>query len=349
MRNHRYMTLTGSAVAACVAIAAFLFVMPRHSPVEAATILNSFSATLKDGFRMTFENLGDDGVRVDGEIIVQFQKGALREILDKAFERGNEPRIEAVYFDARVRADDTSDEIAGMDLKVSAGIAGENRWAYLRMNKVPPRLLEEQPIVAIFVTMLRNGVLLELGDLLDEFGAGMPFMLVQKDKELASVGPLKIVVGLGEDEDEDEERDPEDAQEDQFKELIRAFLSGKASGEHIEQLVALIEENADDVKVNVRQRENGLHVLTASGFDDDEEFIENMVIEIAYREGVGIEWAKIDHVGKYDGNIRFELSDDAIDADLLSGKKFRDDEGTTVIDLDNLKGLIKSFGGDVDP
>ena len=69
VRRHRLLTVATSAIAASIVLAVLL-VTPRGAIVEASMILSSLRQTLLDGFQMSFESIGDEGVYVDGQVIV---------------------------------------------------------------------------------------------------------------------------------------------------------------------------------------------------------------------------------------------------------------------------------------
>ena len=109
------------------------------------------------------------------------------------------------------------------------------------------------------------------------------------------------------------------------------------------ELVQLIEQAATNVTVT--ETEPGPHVLTASGFnfeedEDAQQFLGEMVLQIAYREGVGLAWATLEHVGPYDGSIRFEMTDLTTDDDLFNHDRYLEDGKTRRFDLAS---LVRTF------
>jgi hypothetical protein len=98
--------------------------------------------------------------------------------------------------------------------------------------------------------------------------------------------------------------------------------------------------------VKVTETEPGLHVLTATGFNfeadqEAQQFLGRMVLQIAYREGVGLAWATLEHVGPYDGNIRFEMTDLTVDDELFNRERYMSDGKTRRF---NLGSLIETLG-----
>ena len=132
--------------------------------------------------------------------------------------------------------------------------------------------------------------------------------------------------------------------EDDLDEMFTKLLTGKGTAEDFEQLVSLIEQAATDV--TVAETEPGLHVLTATGFnfEDDEEAVAllgQMVLQIAYRQEHGLVWATLEHVGLYDGTIRFQMTDLTIDDELFNRERFLEDGKARRFDLAQLVSMFE--------
>ena len=126
---------------------------------------------------------------------------------------------------------------------------------------------------------------------------------------------------------------------------VRGSEAGRAGADQIQELVEMIED--DDVDVNVTRTGDGLYVLRATGFDDDD-MLENGVLEINYRENVGVESLVVRHVGRYDGTIRLELGVPDFDEDLLSIERFENDGKTRVFKVSDFTSLLESLMGAAD-
>ena len=72
MKIARLWTMAGSAIAAAVLLAVFLLNPVQPSRVEAAMILRSFREAAHQGFRLTIEHIDIEGLRAEGEILMQF-------------------------------------------------------------------------------------------------------------------------------------------------------------------------------------------------------------------------------------------------------------------------------------
>lgn len=331
MKKHRALTLTGagSAIAACIAGTAMLITAPSSQTVEAAMIFASFRDAVSNAFELTLRDIGDEGAHVNGRIVVILET-------DEENDATLNSPMAGVFVDLSVYGDEDADEVAGLELDIEVAAVPGNEWAYVKLNKAPMKLIEEQPMAMIFATIARNGILVKLDGVLtqDILGKG-------------GLGRLGLLGGpCGQDDDDDDDGDTAAeiffSGDDDLQCVLAGILSGKATREDIDRLVAKLAEEIDDV--SVRDEGNGLHVLTASGFDDDDA-VKNAELEIAYREGKGIEWARIEHIGAYDGAIRFERTDVTFDDPMFDAARFTEDGTTQVFDLANIKSMFEAMGG----
>ena len=70
MKTHRTLTADGSAVAATIAVGALLLWPGLSRDVEAALIFQSFRETLSSAMEITLEDVGAEGIHVDGRILL---------------------------------------------------------------------------------------------------------------------------------------------------------------------------------------------------------------------------------------------------------------------------------------
>ena len=68
----------------------------------------------------------------------------------------------------------------------------------------------------------------------------------------------------------------------------------------------------------------------------------SMVLKIAYREGVGLAWATLDHIGAYDGTVRFEMTDLAADDELFHRERFLQEGSVQRFDVSQLLNLVQA-------
>jgi hypothetical protein len=326
MRRHRILTLAGagSAVAACIAIWAILFVPTPATTVEAATIFASFREAVGNAFELQFSDLGDDGVLVDGRVIVLFE----------GTEKGATPFESApqgVYVEAKVETDEEADaDVAGLNVEVVATLMPGQEWVFLKLKNLPTKVIKEEPMAAIVTQIAKDGVLLDLDGIMEkEFGAELDELRFDE-----IIGLPGLEAG---------------GEADEVQQLLGRLLTGKATGEEFVALVSQIEEEV--AELSVTETEPGLHVLTASGFDfeDDAEakrMAGSMILKIAYREGVGIAWATIEHIGAYDGTVRFEMIDLAAEDELFDRKRFLKEGAVQRFDVSQFLDLVGAMEDD---
>ena len=114
MKSHRALT-AGSAVAATIVLGALLLWPGLSRDVEAAVIFQSFRETLTDAMEITLKDVGAEGVRVNGRVL----------LLQDPTESEAEP-AELIsgrcYVEVTVQADETADEIQDLDLEVAVSL-----------------------------------------------------------------------------------------------------------------------------------------------------------------------------------------------------------------------------------
>ncbi|MFQ5492182.1 MAG: hypothetical protein ACE5GE_15810, partial [Phycisphaerae bacterium] len=296
MRQHRIITAAGagSALAACLALVVTLFVPHSGSTVEAATIFDSFKEAVGNAFDVSFENIGAEGIQVDGRVVIVF---------DPADAQGTpfESSPQGVFVEAKVRAgDDADDDVAGLDVDATVSAVPNNEWAYVKLTGLPRAVAQEEPVAQIISQIARNGLLLDLDGLLQKEGFGMGAWNLSEHL-------LDVSGDADADRQTGEQGDGSGLDEEQLERMLVRVLTGKATAQEFRGLVALLEEAATNV--DVKETEPGLHVLSARGFDfqgdaEAKELLGDMVLQVAYREGTGLSWVQIDHVGQLDGTIR---------------------------------------------
>lgn len=344
MRNPRFLTAAGSAVAASIAIGAFLWIAPRHSVVQASTILRSFRQSLLDGFRLSMKDVGAEGVRVNGDFCVRFRCAGV-----DADGPLDPSRIEpdAVGFELAVRADDSADaDVRGLDVVLAGSFSPASQWVYLRVENLPEEVIQDEPLAMAFLPMLRNGVFLQLdglqgaltaplGDLFDDVFKAAPAQEPVSDPPLARMsweGAGRVMT--------------EAPKADAFDKLAEDLLYGRAGPEHLDELATLIEKAARQAEVV--DLGGGLYRLTARDFTretspDDADFamLQRIEANITYRRGAGVESAQVLNIGDYEGAIQFGPLSDTAGAARDAGRYV--DGATTVLDLGSLAPMIEQL------
>lgn len=362
MRNPRFLTLAGSA-AASAAIGGFLWLSASQNMVHASAILSSFRERIFQGFHLTIRDVGEEGVRVNGEIHARFAP----------FDLANPPAPEAVdviaaAMDLRVIAEESAADIGGLNLHIAAAGDDASQWAFIQAEKVPSEWIDEDPMAAAALQFMSNGLLLELDGVLDMIADSAPEILGDLDffdggeadaAGTQAAGPdpsIKISITSGDQPDdarssvavkrtvEIDWKNPDQAQLEQF---AQDFLLGRAGPEHIDAIAELIQQAARDVKVV--EIEPGVFMLRASDFsvavaedDGDVEMLKRMIVEITYRRDYGVESARIANLGEYNGEIRLSFADEPIHPALLDRERFLEAGGVTVLNLAALKPMIEA-------
>ena len=372
MKNHRMITLAGagSALAATIAFAALLFVPSSGTTVEAATIFASFRDAVTNAFTISLEDIGDEGIRVSGEASIVFKEGISTGV-------NSSDEIHGIHVDLHIKADEDAKEVAGLEIKLNAAFTEDSQWVYFKTKGLPHKLLQEEPMVAVIQAMSANGLLLELTGLMDELDPGGGGFATLSDLGIttgasasaSASGDVKTGLEVelrrqGVSPEEAAEAveaavaithganlEPQATDSEEFEALAGDLLTGKATADDLRQLATMIEEAASDVSVT--PQEDGSYLLTAWGFDIDDEsmdadeqaMIERMELEIAYKEATGVLWARLLHIGAYDGTLRFEATAISADDPMFSSQRYREDGVTTFLDLSAFKGLIEGIDG----
>ncbi|MCP4249666.1 MAG: hypothetical protein GY778_21710 [bacterium] len=381
MKRHRLLTLAGAGSAAAAALIAWsvLFAPTPGATVEAATVFASFKDALGSAFRVTFNDIGAEGLRADGQVVVMYDS-------DQGAAAAFESAPSALYVEAHVRADASAEEdLVGMDLQAAVSIMEGNEWVFVQATSLPTKIVEEQPMALVFAQMAKDGLLLDLDGMLteevlsDAIIGGPPHVAGRRHRAHADI-----------DTDADADPDEDEAEVDVHEnaevairignggppephsgnavsikgdsasggeadldieltgmpdvdQALSDLLTGKATADDFQALAALIEEAASNVSVD--EEEPGLHVLRASGFhfEDDaeaEELLGKAILRVAYREGAGLAWATVEHVGRFDGTVRFELTDVTAEDPMFDRERFMEDERVKRFNLSQLAGMF---------
>ncbi len=374
MRRHPRIT-AGSAVAAAVALSAFL-ITPRSSEVQAGIIIRSFSDRIQqNGLRLTFENIGDEGVRVSGRFFMDFGP-------HPAGAPDFDPRQGRLLIEAHIKADENAPEVGGLELDSKVVLSEHESWVYFRPIGMPASLEEEEPAAVALFNWASSGILLDLNELSEILDSddmqeirNIPAEISRALQEaLSGADDKKGADAEGEDADDDDSPDAGASKslkphielnattdsgipgldEEALQAILLEMMTGKATPAQLDTLVQGLGQAAKNVKV--QQVSPGVHVLTASGFSlealgaaDDPEaarWLERMEFNVTYREKSGVESARITHLGPYDGVINFEMTSAPIDPTLMSSAAYKTDGHTTVLNLGSLMKLAESLTGE---
>ena len=322
LRRHRLFTLITSAFAAGIALAVFL-ITPHGATVEAGIILRSLRQTLLDGFEMSLERIGEEGVYVDGRLVVTLRprNGAERSLGERL--EPSELEVASLYAEARLQGDPADESKAGLDLQAILALCDTTQWAYLKTSGLPNWPLEDKPLAWAIVGVTSGGLLIDLGN--------SPFLeeLRAADRHVAGDS-----VGM-----------PSARYNSDPAQLIKDFLVGRAGTEQIDHALALIAQTARDIEL--REVEPGLHVLHVGRFKldslaaDGAAKLADMTLEVRYRQGQGIESAVLEHLGAYDGALRLTPVKADIDPVLFHKESAIQSRPLTVLDISAVKPLLE--------
>jgi len=366
----------GTAMAACIAIAAMLFINPSQPRVQAAMIFASMNEALSRAFRLTLNKIpdGHDGA-LNGEITVAFDP----------LNGGDES--DSVFCEGWQRSDVAAGESPSIDVRFAFAGLPDEAWVYVRTAAIPESLVADSALKRLLVNWARGGVLIDLSGLrqsTDDAGAaanGSLKVIRKKDalREVhkvfghdASDGGLRLSIGMNagapppKDADsghaghppiftfELKAGDPDvattsnssrDAVEDVSR-LAARLLHGRAGAADVRHLLEILQQSATEVSVEAR--EPGVHVMIARDFRVEDEWLQKWLTpettySITYREGRGVESAVVENIGEAGGTIRFETIDFAYDPATHGRPRYAKDGQTYVLDFAALLKAVEPF------
>jgi hypothetical protein len=329
MKRHKFFTI-GSAAAAMIGLSviALSISAPR---VSAAEIFDNFKEAVGKSIQVTFKvTEPDEGINVEGHLFAR-----------KA-DDGQRP--EEIYIDIQVSSDKEGSELAGLDVHVEGALVPDNEWVYLKLNSLPTKVLEEEPIAAVFGAMASNGVVLKLdgltGEVHDEILGIRGEILGELEQALGELSEddtggkrVRKIQGLQEPREE-------------LARALQSVLKGKGTKDSLNHLIEWLEQHATNA--SVKEGRGGLHILSAEGFaeiagehdidEDERQILDKLKIEIAYTRDEGVQWATVEIPDLVE--LKVELANAEIDPDLFSFERYENDGVTQVFDL---AGLMKMF------
>lgn len=332
LRRLRWFTAFVTTAAACVALYVMLVALPGPTVVEASTIVHRLRQNLFEGFQVTLENIGNEGFRIDGRLILGYG------VPPPDAPPGAPARhTESLYVEARLRANEYDEVQPFMDLETAAALRSDTQWAFFQLRGISESLLEKYPLAVPLVYLARQGILVELdglGHLLRAIADRLPAAWVgPPDAPEPPRGPAPPIVGMNPQAD--------------IEYLLGSFLFGHADAKQIDELICLMAQSARQVEVT--SPAPGRHVLTARDFRppgvppraSGVARLEQLELEIVYDEGVGIDGATIRNVGLFHGTIRLTPMPPRGHDELFDRQRFLRSGRTTVLKLSDLDGLLE--------
>lgn len=344
----RYGILTTMAAAAAI-FAAITLWPTGQTPVHARTILQSLSATPHRGIRIECRNLVAEKAHVDARVSVLFNRElSLAELIEKG-DAAADLKPTAAYVSATIATEEGFDELGAMKLQAQIAITENEQWVWFRMPEIPQKLIEEAPPIVLFQGILRGGVLLDLAGLKD-LGFDVSDMLNGDGGGHHDGAEVTINFGNGSDLSDEEDAEAKlesslemDLGDDPLGKQILGLLSGDAGREQVEALMEELQKQAESSRVF--QRDDGVWILSAENFTTDgDETMKNARLEVAYREGAGVEWLELSRLGDSNGVVRIEWIDAISDSDRLSKDALLNDGSTRLIDASKLIESIQAMG-----
>lgn len=332
MKRHKFFTL-GSAVAATIGVS--VIAMSISAPrVSAAEIFGNLKQAIGKSIQVTFKvTKPDEGIEVEGRLFIRKADGSAE---------GQRP--EEVYLDIQVSSDKEGGELAGLDVHIEGALTPGNEWVYLKLNSLPTKLLKEEPMVAVFGAMARNGVVLKLDGLTDDLHDGLFSLREEILEELEDAADelsensdgrsgKRRISGLSEPHEE-------------LAQALKALLKGESTEDSLNHLIEWLEQHATNA--SIKEGRGGLHILSAEGFaeiageheidDDERQILDKLKIQIAYTRDDGVQWATVYVPDLVD--LKVELANSEIDPALFSSERYENDGVTQVFDM---AGLMKMF------
>lgn len=320
-----------TTIAASIAVYVMLTAFSGATTVEAGTILHSLRQRLLDGYQVTLENVGGEGLRIDGRFVVGAappQHEALAAPVGP---------YDALFLEARLRANGRHTPPL-VDLETAAALHSESQWLYLRLHGVSETLLERYPLAVPLAYLAQQGILVELDGVGETLGA---LLAALRPAWFAWPGPRPAAPAAS-----------DSAGSGDLELLLGDFLLGRADADQVDLLVRMMAQEAGSVTVSSPLR--GRHVLVASGFAAPGEArqppgdrqppdgrLDQLVLEIHYVENVGIEWAEIRNMGALRGRVRLAPGDPHELPGLLRRDRLLRDGRTTVLRLSQLAELLR--------
>lgn len=312
----RFFAALGTAAAAALAFIAFLLPSGPGSTAVASTIFRSIREGSHRSLSFTFDKLESGGLLVSGRLQMLFDEDVT---LAQLFRSGTRPEPEWLGLQMQLRGTAADPRVDGLDCEIAASLTHKNPWAYVRLDQLPKQTAASVPFLGVLVPTLRSGLIVELdhpGDLVDcvpggngaispQNGAATAIPQRTGDATAAASGNPAALAS-------DASAVPVPA-ETPLERLVFDFLSGRAGGDRVAELVARIEEVAEEV--STRRVDGREWELRASRFrraelsPDEAALLGDASLLIRYEPDVGLIEVELTRVGPAHGRIRLGFSD----------------------------------------
>ncbi len=346
-RRSRWLA-AGSALAACIAVAAVVIWQPGTT-VQASTILNGLRSKTFGGVNIRFDHVASRGTTVDGFMRVRLDAPVSIETLDDAHALDGKDHFGAAYGKFTITTDASVPGWADGHIEAEGALTRGSGWMYVQASdKTVKQLAAAEPRALGLASMAGTGVLLNIGGVDEPFFEGLNTIMcpgasaggpVSGSGLHASVnrtpdGHGSVTLGMA-------ARAPGGAnapsmeQMQRFASLARMLLSGKARQGELDQLKGMIQNDFAQ-QANVRKLPGGQFLLTADLPDPEAPMgssSPSATLRVCYQEQAGVQWAEIVHMRDTTGTVRIEFDASPIDAALLKYDRLVETGKTNYLDL----------------
>ncbi len=336
----RFFAALGTAAAAAIAFIAFLLPPGPGSTAVASTIFRSIREGSHRSLSFTFDKLESGGLLVSGRLQMLFEEDVT---LAQVFRSGTRPEPEWLGLQMQLRGTAADPRVEGLDCEIAASLTHKNPWAYVRLDQLPKQTAASVPLLGMLVPTLRSGLILELdnpNDLVEcvsgangaigpQNGAGGAIgsqsgtagAIRSENGAAGAIGPQNGAGGAMGSQNGASAAIPQQTgdaavpttAETPLERLVFDFLSGRAGGDRIAELVARIEEVAEEV--STRRVDGQEWELRASRFRlselsaDEAALLRDASLLIRYEPDIGLIEVELTRVGPAHGRIRLGFSD----------------------------------------
>lgn len=312
----RFFAALGTAAAAALAFIAFLLPSGPGSTAVASTIFRSIREGSHRSLSFTFDKLESGGLLVSGRLQMLFEEDVT---LAQLFRSGTRPEPEWLGLQMQLRGTAADPRVDGLDCEIAASLTHKSPWAYVRLDQLPKQTAASVPLLGMLVPTLRSGLILELdhpGDLVDCVPGGNGAISLQT----GAAGAIPQQTGAASGSASGNPAAPASGAsgvpvpaETPLERLVFDFLSGRAGGDRVAELVARIEEVAEEV--STRRVDGQEWELRASRFRlselsaDEAALLGDASLLIRYEPEIGLIEVELTRVGPAHGRIRLGFSD----------------------------------------
>lgn len=307
------------ATVAAAVLALFALLLPGGpgSTAVAATIFRSIREGSHRSLSFTFDRLESGGLLASGRLQMLFDENVT---LAQLFRSGTRPEPEWLGFQMQLHGTAADPRVDGLECEIAASLARTNPWAYIRLDQLPRQTTASVPFIGMLVPTLRSGLILELespGELVECVSGGA----ANRSQPRAESDPAGAACGNGRAPGASPSaatlaaaatRAPAPL-ETPLERLVFDFLSGRAGGDRVAELVARIEEVAEEV--STARVDGKVWELRASRFrlselsEGEAALLHNAALLIRYEPGQGLLEVELTGLGSVQGRIRLGFSD----------------------------------------